>query len=265
MYSTFRLAAKFIRYYITASNGKGHGIHSPFVFDFITSVLNDKRPFNAYSAIEHLREQLLADGRMLEVEDFGAGSITGNKKQRSVAGIAKNAAKSKKLGQLLFRIANHYQPAAITELGTSLGLSAAYLATGNPSARLVTCEGAAAIAAVANENFARLGIDNIEIAVGNFDETLPAVLQKLTKTDLAFVDGNHRKIPTLQYFEQFLEHMNRPGILIFDDIHWSQEMEAAWLEIKNHPDSMLTIDLFFIGLVFFRPDFKIKQHFVIRF
>ena len=265
MYSPSRLAVKFIRYFITASNGKGHGIHSPFVFNFIEQVLNDNRQFYAYKKIEDVRSRLLLDGRLLQVEDFGAGSVTGSKKNRTVASIAKNAAKSAKFGQLLFRMANYYQPAVVVELGTSLGLSAAYLAMGNPLARVVTCEGAGAIAAIANENFSLLGIRNIETIQGNFDETLPAILKKHSPVDLAFIDGNHRAAPTLHYFEQLLQHISRQGILIFDDIHWSEEMEAAWLAIKNHPAVMLTVDLFFIGLVFFNPDFKVKQHFVIRF
>ena len=265
MYSSFRLAVKFIRYYITASNGKGHGIHSPFVFNFIKQVLNDKRKFYAYKKIEDFRSQLLLDGRLLEIEDFGAGSVSGNKKQRTVASITKNAAKSAKFGQLLFRIANYYQPVVVIELGTSLGLSAAYLAMGNPVARVITCEGAGAVAALANENFSILAIGNIETVQGNFDATLPGILKNNARIGLAFIDGNHRAAPTLRYFEQFLQQIGQEGILIFDDIHWSEEMEQAWLAIKNHPAVMLTIDLFFVGLVFFNPDFKVKQHFVIRF
>lgn len=265
MYSPFRLAAKYIRYYITASNGKGHGIHSPFVFNFITQVLNDKRVFPAYDAIEKRRHKLLADNRPVEITDFGAGSTAGNNKQKTVASITKNAAKSKKLGQLLFRIAGYYKPATIIELGTSLGLSAAYLAMGNRAAQVITCEGAPAIASLANDNFSLLQINNAAVTVGNFNDTLPVVLSKQMAVDLAFIDGNHRKEPTLRYFEALLQKVNKTGILIFDDIHWSREMEDAWQTIKEHPGSMLTIDLFFLGLVFFDPGFKVKQHFVIRF
>jgi predicted O-methyltransferase YrrM len=265
LYSKFRLAAKYIRYYISASSGKGHGIHSPFVFDFIEHVLDDTRNFYAFNKIENCRNRLLVDDSLLKVEDFGAGSATGNKEQRSISSIAKNAAKSKKLGQLLFRIANYYQPLSMIELGTSLGLSAAYLATGNEAGKLFTFEGARSILAAAKENFSLLGIQNIETVQGNFDETLPPVLKTLHGVDLAFIDGNHREASTLRYFEQLLQKTNRPGILIFDDIHWSKEMEAAWYAIKNHPESLLTIDLFFVGLVFFNNDFKVKQHFVIRF
>lgn len=265
MYSTFQLAAKYIRYYLAASNGKGHGVHSPFVFDFITKVLNDKRHFYAYNAVEQLRDALTRNNTLLEVEDFGAGSVTGDKKQRSIAAIAKHAAKPKKYGRLLFRMANYYHPAIMVELGTSLGLSAAYFAMGNAAAQVFTCEGAPAVAAAAKKNFQTLGIGNVDITTGNFDTTLAPLLQKINIVDLAFIDGNHRKEPTLQYFEQLLEKAGPQTILIFDDIHWSKGMEAAWEVIKNHPRILLTIDLFFIGIVFFRTDFKVKQHFTIRF
>lgn len=265
MYSKFQLATKYIRYYLIASNGKGHGVHSPFVFDFITKVLNDKRHFYAYNVVEQLRDKLTGNNTLLEVEDFGAGSVTGNKKQRSIAAIAKHAAKPKKYSQLLFRMANYYHPAVMVELGTSLGLSASYLAMGNAAAQVLTCEGAPAIATVAAQNFQSLAISNINITTGNFDTTLPSLLQTIRTVDLAFIDGNHRKEPTLQYFEQLLEKTNSQTILIFDDIHWSEGMEAAWEIIKNHPKVLLTIDLFFIGVVFFRTDFKVKQHFTIRF
>jgi len=265
LYSSLRLAAKYGRYYITASNGKGHGVHSPFVYDFIVHVLNDRRSFYAYSKIEDLRNRLLLDERILEVQDFGAGSVTGQTKNRSVAAITRSAAKSKKLAQLLFRIVNYYQPQTIVELGTSLGISAAYMAMGNIAAKLVSLEGAAAVAEVAKENFSSLHITGIETVIGNFDNTLSLALDKLDGIDMAFVDGNHRAAPTLRYFEWLLQKARRPAILVFDDIHWSADMEAAWDSIKKHPDVFLTVDLFFLGLVFLNDDFKVKQNFVIRF
>jgi len=149
-------------------------------------------------------------------------------------------------------------------LGTSLGISSAYLASGNPNGKLLTIEGASSISAVANKNFQSLGLTNIELLTGNFDIILPDIL-KASVPDFVFIDGNHRKEPTLDYFHQLLKKAGESSIFIFDDIHWSREMEAAWHEIKNHSSVMLTVDLFFIGLVFFRPEFKVKQDFIIRF
>jgi predicted O-methyltransferase YrrM len=265
MYSKFQLAKKYLHYYFTASNGKGHGIHSPFVFDFVQHVLNDKRSFYAYSQIEYLREQLMKDETVIEVQDLGAGSAISNTKNRTVSDIAKYAAKNKKIARLLFRIADYYQPETMIELGTSLGISSSYLAAACRNAKLFTIEGSASIAEVARKNFQSLGLTNIQLITGNFDNMLSGILQETGKTDLAFIDGNHRKEPTIKYFSQLLDHSSPSSIFIFDDIHWSEEMEQAWEIIKQHNRTTLTIDLFFIGLVFFREDFKTKQHFVIRF
>jgi predicted O-methyltransferase YrrM len=265
MYSSFRLATKYLKYYITASNGKGHGIHSPFVFDFVINVLNDKRSFYAYKEIEELRHTLLSDNRVVEVQDMGAGSVSGSTHERKISSIARSAAKPKELAQLLYRIVSYYQPQNIIELGTSLGISSAYLSSGNPAASLLSFEGAPEIARIARDNFSTLGIENINLVEGNFDNTLSDVLNRMAVVDFAFVDGNHRKEPTLRYFKLFLEKINDQSILIFDDIHWSSEMEEAWNIIKNDQSVSLSIDLFFLGIVFFRKDFKVKQDFIIRF
>jgi len=265
MYSPFHLATKYLNYYITSSNGKGHGIHSPFVFDFVINVLNDKRSYHAYRDIENLRKALLQDSQIIEVQDMGAGSINGSAKQRSVSSIARSAAKPKKLAQLLYRIVNYYHPGNIIELGTSLGISSAYLSAGNPASKVSSFEGSPEIAKLARGNFSTLQLKNINLVEGNFDDTLYDELEKMSVVDLAFVDGNHRKEPTLRYFNQFLQKINDQSIIIFDDIHWSSEMEDAWQVIKSDNSVTLSIDLFFLGIVFFRKDFKVKQDFSIRF
>ncbi|MHA4810557.1 O-methyltransferase [Flavitalea flava] len=264
-YSRFSLSKKFLRYYITASNGKGHGIHSPFVFDFIINVLNDAKAYPAYARVESLRKELKKDPLLLEIEDMGAGSALQATRHRTVANLARHAAKPQKLGQLLYRIAQYYKPRTILELGTSLGLSSAYLASGNGEAKLWTIEGAVPVARVAERNFRSLGLPNVELVTGNFDLMLDPVLEKAGTVDLAFVDGNHRLEPTLRYFHALMNRSSSPAILIFDDIHWSEEMEEAWNILKMDPRVYLTIDLFFIGLIFLREEFKIKQDFSIRF
>jgi predicted O-methyltransferase YrrM len=265
MYSSWQLLKKYSSYYLTALNGKGHGIHSPFVYDFVRQVLNDKRNFYAYNQVEALRRKLLHNDALIEVEDFGAGSTISKTNQRSIASIARHSAKSRKWAQLLFRIVNYYQSQNILELGTSLGISTAYMSLANPKARLITAEGSAAVAAQAGRNFQSLQLSSIQQVVGNFDDTLPGILNTVSPLDLVFIDGNHRYEPTLRYFNQILPHLNATSVVIFDDIHWSQEMEQAWAAVKEHSAVQLSVDLFFIGLVFFREDFKVKQHFTIRF
>ena len=252
-------------FWFHASNSKGHGVHSPFVFNFITQVLNDKRFFYCYETIEMVRQQLKNNNTLLTLEDFGAGSRIHTHTQRSISAIASSSLKPKKYSQLLFRMVNYFQPSTILELGTSLGITTAYLACGKADAQVITMEGAKAVAAIAQQNFKSLRLKNIELVTGNFDHTLPGTLEQLSSVDFAFIDGNHRLQPTLHYFNLLLPKVHEYSVLIFDDIHWSSEMEEAWNTIKAHEQVRLTIDLFFIGIVFFRQENKVKQEFAIRF
>jgi predicted O-methyltransferase YrrM len=265
MYTAFQLAKKYLHYHLTASNGKGHGTHSPFVFEFIKNVLNDKREYECYKLIEDRRKTLLNEAAVIEVEDFGAGSSVIKTNKRIVKNIAQSSLKPKKFSQLLFRMVQYYQPKTILELGTSFGITTAYLAKGNTAAKIYTCEGAENIARIAQQTFAHLNLKNIELAKGDFTNTLPSLLTQLKNIDFAFVDGNHRKEPTLNYFKQLLNYSTASTVLVFDDIHWSTEMGEAWEQIKQHAAVTLTIDLFFIGIVCINPAIKVKQHFVIRF
>ena len=264
MYTALELGLKYCRYYFSASNGKGHGIHSPFVFDFISKILNDENDYSEYAKVESLRKQLLRDNTVLTVEDYGAGSALSSSNKRSIASIARRAVKSKKFGQLLFRLVKHYQPKSIIEVGTSLAVTTGYLALANPISNLTTLEGSPEIADVARENLKHLQIENARIVQGNFDYTLPAVLYQFPSIDFAFIDGNHRREPTENYFNWLLAKSSTNSIFVFDDIHWSKEMEQAWYNISNDFTVRCSIDLFFIGIVFFRHEFREKQHFTIR-
>lgn len=264
MYSAPVITLKYLKYLVTSSSGKGHGIHSPFVFDFIKNVLNDRANYPEYEKVEELRARLLSDETPVPLEDYGAGSAGGHV-TRSVSAITAAAAKEARYGKLLFRMARYYQPHYIVELGTSLGISAAYLASADKTSLLVTGEGNYALASLAKDNLESIALHNVRIVTGNFNNTLPQIVGAIPHIDLAFIDGNHRLQPTLNYFAEMMKKVTPNSILVFDDIHWSGGMEAAWERIKMHPQVMLTVDLFFMGIVFLRPEFKVKQHFTIRF
>ncbi len=265
MYNRFTLTLKFLRYYLSATNGKGHGIHSPFLFEFVRDVLNKRHDYYSFAAIEAVRKRMLEDQSIIEVEDKGAGSMNRSTSQRSISSIARAALKPPKYAQLLFRMVNFYQPENILELGTSLGITTAYLASAKKNGKVITIEGSSAIACKALENLNRMDLTNIQVVNGDFKDELKPALEALVKVDFAFVDGNHRKDPTLEYFAEILKYSHSHTIIIFDDIHWSEEMEQAWNSIKQHPAVTCTVDLFFLGLVFLRNEFRTPQHFTIRF
>lgn len=264
MLSPFKLALKYVSYWITSSSGRGHGIHSPFVFEFVQKVLNDTTQYPEYKLVEQLRSRLEADPTPVPYEDFGAGSID-TSLSKSVSAITKKSAKNAKYGQLLFRIARYYKPQYVVELGTSLGISTAYLGQADKTSVVVSGEGNYVLASMAVGNMKSVGLHNVRIITGNFDNTLPQIVSGIPQVDLAFIDGNHRKQPTINYFNELLKRKAESSVFIIDDIYWSEGMESAWQTIKAHPSVMLSIDLFFIGIIFFRPEFKVKQHFRIRF
>jgi predicted O-methyltransferase YrrM len=159
-----------------------------------------------------------------------------------------------------------YKPQTVLELGTSLGITTCYLARANPDATIITLEGATSVLNMAKQNFKEARVGDIRTIGGNFDDTLgPALDSNLTTVDFAFIDGNHRREPTIRYFESIISKTNSHSIIVLDDIHWSKEMEQAWKYCKEHPSVVLTIDLFFIGILIFRKEIKEKQHFVVRF
>lgn len=255
------LAKKYIRYYFSAGNR--HDVHSPFVYALLEEVLNNRGHQPAYEAVEALRARLLASTDVIEVTDLGAGSLMGATNARKIRDIVRHAAKPAKFGQLFYRLVKYLNAATVLELGTSMGLSTAYMATAG--ATVHTIEGCPNIAARAKANFDSLGLQNIHQYIGNFDTELTKVLAAIPSPDIVYIDGNHREKPTVQYFLDCLPKIKPSSVLIFDDIHWTEGMENAWATIQAHPAVTLTIDLFFIGLVFISPDFKVKQHFTLKF
>ena len=264
-YNKLTILLKYVLYLIKASNGRGHGIHSPFVFSFIKKVLNTTTKGDWVNNIENYRAEVLNNKQEIKMVDLGAGAILQTNKTKKISVIARGSLKSKKYSTLLNRIVAYYRPSNVLEMGTSFGITTCYLAQAMPGGAVVTMEGAPAIAKEALHTFSTVGFSNIQLLEGNFDNSLPLYFNTISTIGLAYVDGNHSYEPTMRYFNLLLNKSNQDSIFIFDDIHWSREMEMAWKEIKEDQRVSLTIDLFYIGIVFLKKENKEKENFIIRF
>jgi predicted O-methyltransferase YrrM len=264
-YNKLTILLKYVLYLIKASNGRGHGIHSPFVFSFIKKVLNTTTKGDWVNNIENYRAEVLNNKQEIKMVDLGAGAILQSNKTKKISVIARGSLKSKKYSTLLNRIVAYYRPSNVLEMGTSFGITTCYLAQAMPGSAVVTMEGAPAIAKEALHTFYTVGFSNIQLLEGNFDNSLPLYFNTISTIGLAYVDGNHSYEPTMRYFNLLLNKSNQDSIFIFDDIHWSREMEMAWKEIKEDQRVSLTIDLFYIGIVFLKIENKEKENFIIRF
>ncbi len=251
-------------------------IHSPFVYELTTKVFHSKVPVEVLNEIKKRRKALRKNRTILEIVDFGAGSQKKKKVKskitnasyrsdfKAVQKIARTSLLRQKYVNLVYNLVAHLNPGNIVELGTSLGITTSAMAMAAPNAKIYSLEGCASIASVAQGGFDRLGLKNIQLKLGEFDTVLPNLIKNLNSVDLVFFDGNHRKKPTIKYFKQFLPLKHNDTVFIFDDIHWSKGMLEAWNYIKDHPDTVVTIDLFEMGIVFFRKELT-PQYFIYRF
>lgn len=249
----------YIKFLLKSKNQ--HGIHSPFVYELITKCFYDKQEYPVYSELENFRNQVFQNTNEIEITDFGAGSRVFKSNKRKVSVIAKNAGITIKRQQLLFRLVNYFNSENILELGTSLGLGTAAISLANPSAKITTIEGCPNTSKIAQRYFDEFNLKNINLHFETFEEFFNKNPSDIY--DLIYVDGNHKKENTLQYFKILLEQINNNSVIIFDDIYWSSTMTEAWQQIIQHPKVTVSIDTFYWGFVFFRKEQE-KQHFTIR-
>jgi predicted O-methyltransferase YrrM len=255
---------KYIKYSLFSKHKAGHGLHSPFVFDLVTRVFRNKTDKSIVFTVELLRENLLSDKREIMADDHGCGSEKLKSNRRRVSDIARYSSVPKKYCALLANMSGEFGSPSIIELGTSLGISTMYLAMANHGSDVFTIEGSAEISKTAKNNFESLNIINITSITGTFENMLPNLLLKVKKPGMVFIDGNHRKEPVINYFYQVAGISGENTVVIIDDIYYSREMSEAWTAIKKHEKVSLSIDIFRLGMVFFRKG-MIKQDFIIRY
>jgi predicted O-methyltransferase YrrM len=256
--------SKYIKYCLFSTHKRGHGIHSPFVFNLITKVFRNKINPEVVFHIEKIRQVMISDNRKINVTDYGSGSERMKSNLRKVSEIAKYSAVPRKYGILLAQLSEEFGKSDILELGTSLGLSTMYMAAGSPEVIVHTIEGCPEISEIAKSNFERSGLENIRIYTGSFDRILPEIEQLKIRPGLVFIDGDHRKEPVLNYFYKIAGMADFQSVIVFDDIYSSNEMGEAWEEIKKFKKVTLTVDIFRMGLVFFREGIT-RSDYIVRY
>lgn len=266
-YRFILLISSLFRYLFSAQNQ--HGLHSPFVFDLYRNTIEKDGLLPDFEPIQQIRNAMRQRSEQIQITDFGAGSKINTSSVRAVRDVARNSEKPPRLGRLFYRLVQHFESKTIFDLGTSLGITTLYLAAANAQSKVWTFEGCPETARIAQQNFASWAAQkgqacNVEIVVGNIDQTLPQQVAVSSPIDFVFFDANHRYEPTVRYFETCLTKAHQDSVFVFDDIHWSAEMEQAWATIRQHPSVTVSIDLWWVGLIFFRKK-QPKQHFVLRF
>lgn len=211
--------------------------------------------------IEARRTALLRSDQRIPKVDYGAGTAadrrTAAEMQGGVASVERvadvcRASKPAFWAAFLLALVRETGPTSCVELGTCVGISAAYQAAAlGPGAALWTLEGSPEIARLARETLA--DFPDARVVVGPFDETLASVLAEAAPVDLFFNDGHHDEHAVLRYFEAALPHLAPGAVVAFDDIGWSPGMRRAWNAIERHERVAGAIDLETMGIVVVGP------------
>lgn len=259
-------ALSYLKHQVCAWNTGGEGIHSPSLFYIVRFLFPRQHAYYVWEAIEERREAMLHAPKPLHITDYG----TGTDSILQVRQIARQHLESRAAGELFFKLIVHLRhslqrPLNIVELGTSLGITTAYLAAADKKNRITTFEGSEETLVIALQNWKALGITNIEAIEGNLDLTLNTSRVCVTNEpiDFLFMDANHRYEPTLRYFTTLEPHFHDKSIVVVDDIHHSPEMNCAWKELKQRTKVTSSIDCYAFGILFFDPHY-LKRHYTIR-
>jgi predicted O-methyltransferase YrrM len=255
---------RYIQYVILSRHRKGHGIHSPFVFELVSCIFRNKIEPDIVCSIEKIRKKLIADRRSIVVNDLGAGSARMKTNLRKVSDIVRYSAVSRKYGIFLSNMSRAFGKPLILEFGTSFGISTMYMAASSPETTVYTMEGCLATSGIAEENFKESGFANIRLLNGPFEDLLPRIKSEKVCPGLVFIDGNHMKEHVVNYFNQVAEMSDNKTVVIIDDINYSREMGEAWSVIKNHRNVTFSVDIFRMGIVFFRKGMT-RFNYVIRY
>jgi len=258
-----KLVPDYLIHKLTAKSSVGHGVHSPFVYNFIREVIRENNEITPPSIIEKIHQDNLNSNIPISIQTLGAKSISLSENSK-LGSVVRLSSVTPKIGKLLYRISHWVNPRYILEIGTSVGISTMYIAAATPFAKITTLEGNPDKIEQALKNFSLSSLNNITLIEGDFNLTLNMALSSQPRLDMVFFDGNHQTEPTLHYFKQCLELSHDKSVFIFDDIRWSKEMFNTWQIIKGHKSVSISIDLFNMGILFFREGIS-KQHFKVNF
>lgn len=207
-----------------------YGIHSPFVYDFMRKVLNDSGSNRDYDTIYRI-------GRLLDKRKY----INYNLRKQS---------------RLLYRMIRYFEPDSAVSFGSLTALNTAALALGHLQTKVYLEESEDFL-----ETLNSMGIVNVRlIQPEEFDSEH---FRKLN-TGFVFFGRDSFEDDTWDYLADCMNYKTVDSVFVFEGIHHNRDMEDAWEEIKANEDVSVTIDLYCIGMVFFREGIE-KQDFVLKY
>lgn len=227
---------------------RGFGVHSPFVFDLITKVIEEECPYYRFNEIELLRKQLLGKEEQITYPDRRS---KGKLKSRTIGAVVKREAIRPKQGALLFRLANYFKSKNILQVGTTTGISTLYLTSYASGLRCVALENIPAFSTIIQQAFAKLARNPIDLRIGDYTDIFPKALEEMGNIDFLFFNTPYESDSNRQWIRESLRYVHDHSVLVIEGINSNVCMRTFWEEIKASPKVSVTLDLFSLGIVLF--------------
>ncbi len=207
-----------------------YSIHSPFVYDFMVKVLYDNGSNRDYDLM--LRVSHLVDGKRFATRS------------------------RRKQARFLYRLVGYLEPETVLSFGKVSALNTSALALGNLQTKVYLEQTTEFL-----ETLSSMGVVNVNLIHPDADEE-----EQLERYNTGFVlygledfgEDNWNNL------EDGMAQADDDTVLVFEGIHHSRRTEAAWEAIKEGEGVTLTMDLYTMGLVFFREGIE-KQDFVLKY
>ena len=209
--------------------------------------------------VELIRSDVAQETRLFEVVNPHDSDP-----KRTAAQIADRSSVTSEWGTFLYLCAESFRSRAILELGSCAGISGCYLASSRYCTKFITVEGSESLASLARSNIARIS-ERGEVVNALFDDALDQILPTLGGgIDLVYIDGHHEYKATLHYFRRLKFQLNKGALVVFDDVHWSEEMWQAWQTLKALEGFSYTIDAGRFGICLWEGASLLPIHYDLR-
>ncbi len=244
LFEKLKIIGRFLRFWNGAKSIDS--VDSPLVYQLCLDIQSAHDAKTQFKKIEDKRAQLLMDNTLINVQSLGSQSKVNRSEIRSIRQIALSSVSPRNKCELLYGLVKTTKAKTVLELGTSLAISTAYVAAVDRVDYIKSVEDSSKIHSY-NENLAHNS--KINMIQSDFQSYIENELNNKAKYDCIVLDGRHDEIATISYVNQLINLLNPNGIIIVDDIYWSNGLMNAWKTLRNDYRYNLKIDLFYYGVL----------------
>lgn len=250
---------QYLKYCFTSKYRHGYGIHSPYVYHLVTTIIEEDLPYYKYSLIEQIRTKMCRTD-----EKIGVLQSDGTKQLRSIKSVIEKYAVSPKYGQLLFRLVNYYKPDVVLEYGATCGISTMYLAAANSKTSVFSLSAQPEMADLAQSLCVRVGMHNIKRVVCADEESVfDGIVSKMSRNDFFYI--NSATADEVQHLvKSRMDKFGERFFIVVPCPYETAEMWSVWENLKSDNRVKVSVNLYQLGILIASNDLQ-KEDYIVRY